>query len=268
MSNLSCTIKNKTETQQFFNETVPNSVRFAVANACTKVVFLGLERSERQIRDDFILRGGYVVGKSPGKGAIKYQKAIPHHDLSQISASWGSVDKMGSRDYSFMEDQEEGFANEKKPVPNPATIRRGGTKTGKVSKAYYLKNAQIKKLSELPGSGKNDKMTRVFKLSRAYRQGFGLPGSNQFFSFSDGEYAPGWSGGLFQFGQTAPPRDDLFYPNVKRLYYNPSGKSGEKRRRARKWMEKSQNTITQADLERLYFQEFDNQLARNMKNMF
>jgi hypothetical protein len=59
----------------------------------------------------------------------------------------------------------------------------------------------------------------------------------------------------------------MFHPNIVRVYYNPGGKSGEKKRRARKWMEKSQNKIKQSEIDLFYEQEFNKQLTRNIKNM-
>lgn len=260
-------IKNEREFKQMLAKGFPDSTRFAVSNAATRIVFHGMERSEEQIRDDFILRGSFVVGKSPGKGAVKYEKAIPHHDLSKIVASWGSVDKAGSKDYGFMEKQEEGFVNENKPVPNPKESRRGGSQAGKVLKAVYLKGAVIRRLSDFGSAIGSATVARVVRLRNAFKQGFGLPGSNQFFAMDDGEYAPAWSGGLFQFSGVEPPRNDLFYPNMRRLFYDPKGKSGEKRRRARHWMEKSANKITQGEIEKLYTEEFNKQLERNIKKM-
>jgi hypothetical protein len=54
---------------------------------------------------------------------------------------------------------------------------------------------------------------------------------------------------------------------VRRLFYDPKGKSGEKRRRARHWMQKSANKITQGEIEKLYEEEFNKQLERNMKKI-
>jgi|WetSurMetagenome_2_1015567.scaffolds.fasta_scaffold02367_18 hypothetical protein len=267
MSETVIKITNEKDAKDFFQKILPDSVRFSVANTCTRAVYSGMEASENEIRDDFILRGGYVVGKKPGRGAIKYDKAIPSHDIDKISARWGSVDKVGAKDYSFMQKQEEGFTNETKPVPDAATARSGGTEQGKVQRKNYINGADIKKLKDFASglNGKSDIARRVIAMKRAYKQGYGLPGSSQFFSFDDDEYAAKWEGGLFQFGQNEPPRSGLRYPNVKRLYYNPEGKNKSKRRRAVRWMQKSKNKIKQTEIDKFYAEEMNKQLARQMK---
>jgi hypothetical protein len=258
-------IVNKKEVDELLKRGLPNSVRFAVANTCSRVVFSGLKDSEGIIRDDFILRGGFVVGKSPGKGAVKYEKAIPHHDISKISATWGSVDKAGNKDYSFMEGQEEGFTNEKKPVPNPQNARAASSEKRKVLRRAYLKNADIRHPRSLfTGLVGSSRQMLMIGLSRAYREGFGAFGSNQFFGFGDNEI-PGWEGGLFQFGQSEILADGMKRPNLVRLYYNPEGKSGNKKRRARHWMQRSAAKITQTEIDTFYKEEFNKQLARNIK---
>jgi len=262
---LNARIINEKEAKQFFGKVLPDSVRYTIANTLTRAVYKGMEASEEQVRDDFFLRGSYVIGKTPGKGAIKYEKAIPSHDIKNIAARWGSVDKVGSRDYAFMEKQESGFENENKPVPNASQVRKGGSEKEKVKTDFYLKKAQIRKMSDFGGVSGNDKKARIIRMRAAYKAGYGKPGSNELFSFDDNEYNPGWEGGLFQFAGNEPPRDDLHYPNVRRLYYNPEGKSRTKKRRARHWMEKSGNTITQSDFDKIYAEEFNKQLARNLK---
>lgn len=261
-------IVNKKEVEQLLKKGLPDSVRFAVAKTCTRVVFSGLEDSEDIIRDDFILRGGYVVSKSPGKGAIKYDKAIPHHDINKISATWGSVDKAGNKDYSFMEKQEIGFENEKKPVPNPKNARASSSEKRKVLRRAYLKNADIRHPRSLfTGLVGSTRQMLMIGLSRAYREGFGNFGSHQFFAFGDNEI-PGWEGGLFQFGQSEILADGMNRPNLVRLYYNPEGKNNSKKRRARHWMERSAAKITQAEIDKYYKEEFAKQLARNIKKSF
>ena len=260
-------IINEKQTKTLFKKVLPNSMRYAIANTCTRVVYKGLQNSEAQIKSDFILRGAYVVGKRPGTGAVKYEKAIPHHNIDDISAKWGSVDKVGSKDYSFMEKQEEGFTNENKPVPDPKTIRIGKSEKKKVSKRYYLKGASIKKIRDFSSYGGSDKARRVIAMRNAYAQGFALPNSNQFFSFEDNDYAPGWEGGLFQFSGTEPPQSSLSYPNLRRMYYNPEGKNKSKRRRARKWMEQSKNKISQSEIDKFYSEEMSAQLSKQMQSI-
>lgn len=252
---LNVKIVNEKETKKFLTQDIPDYTRFAVANTASRVVFLGLEKSEAQFRRDFILRNKFIVGTAPGKGALKFTRAIPHHDISKITASWGSPEKRGSADLSFLEEQEEGFTH-KGVVPTEAA-RTSKSRAKRIRKANYMSKMAVRSL------GVNDLKTRVIFFKKAFKEGFGLPGSNQFFYMKDNQYAPGWSAGFYQFSRKTPPGKEFVYPNLRRIYYD--GPKVEKRRRAKKWMEKSKNTITQADIDRIYKDEFNKQFTRELK---
>ena len=260
--NLSIKIKNKKEFKKYLSNGVPNAERFAVAGTASRIVFLGLKKSEKQMDKDFILRNKLVVGSTPGKGALKFNKAIPHHDINKITASWGSPEKKGSADISFLEDQEEGFTN-KAPVP-AATSRTSKTIKKRVKKKNYFKNMQVMRESRIGSSKAQTIGGRVrHMLKEAFKIGFGLPGSNQFFYLKDDEYSAGWEAGFFQFSRSAPPGSGYNFPNIRRLFY--TGKKAEKRRRARHWMEKSKNKITQSEIEKIYNQEADKSFTKQLQ---
>ena len=259
-SGLTVKLLNEKQYKKTIEKDFPDFTRFAVANTASRVAYLGMELSEKQMKHDFNLRNKFLVGSSPGKGALKFNRAIPHHDLRKIESSWGSPEKAGSKDYSFLEDQEEGFKNESAVPSDSARISKSYKK--KLRKINYINKMRIKKLSDGPLSGHN-LAARVAFFTQSFKEGFGLPGSNQFFYLDDNEYAPGWSAGFYQFSRKVPPKSHLNYPNIRRLYY--TGKTTEKNRRAVRWMERSKNKITQNDIDKIYADEFKKAFTRQIK---
>ena len=259
---ISIKIKNKKEVKKYLDSGLPNAVRFAVANTASRTVFLGLKKSEKQMDKDFILRNKLLVSSAPGKGALKFNRAIPHHDISKITASWGSPEKKGSADLGFLEDQEEGFTN---TAAVPAAVSRTSKSIKKrVKKKNYFKNMQVMRSSRI-GSSKAQTIGGKVRhmLKEAFKMGFGLPGSNQFFYLKDDEYAPRWEAGFFQFSRSSTPGSQYKFPNIRRLFY--TGKKAEKRRRAKHWMERSKNKITQAEIEKLYNEEANKSFTKQLQ---
>ena len=97
------------ELKKLFSKTVPNYVRFAVANTMTSMAYRGMGHSEKWIKRNWITRNKFVLGGGTGKGAIKYNRAKPSHDIGSIWSSQGSPANVGSKNYKFMADQEGGF---------------------------------------------------------------------------------------------------------------------------------------------------------------
>ncbi len=242
-------IKNETDTKKMFKQDFPNYARFAIANTASRVAFLGVEKAEDEMRKDFFLRNKFVVSTSPGKGAVKFNKAIPHHDISKIKSSWGSPEKAGSRDYSFLEEQEEGFTHEGM-IPIAENARTSKSEKKPIKRAARRYQLEVMSNRGFPGDTEQAK-TRVF-LKEAFKNGFGLPGSKQYFYLKKGDLNK-WSEGLYQFKSSAITKPGNRFPNVKQIYTN--NKNDNRRRKAKHWMENSKNKITQSEIERIYFEE-------------
>lgn len=257
---ISVKIRDEKQVRETIGKDIPDFTRFAVANTGSRVAFLGLEKSEDHMRHIFNLRNKFIVSSAPGKGALKFNRAIPHHDLDKIVSSWGSPDKIGSRDYSFLEDQEEGFTNTGAVPTKQARIAKSEKK--RIRRVNYMNKMTVMKLSDGP-SATNKLGARIAFFKMAFSEGFGFPGSNQFFYIKDGEYLPGWSAGFYQFSRKNTPGPDFQYPNIRRLYY--TGSDVRKRRRATHWMQISKNKITQRDIEKIYEKEFNQAFTRGIK---
>lgn len=242
-----------------FNKDWPNYVRFAVANTATRIVFLGLEKSEQQMRNDFTLRNKFLVSSRPGAGALKYNKAIPHHDISKITASWGSPEKRGQGDLEFLEEQEEGFLQKKF---TPATYARKGSNRGKTIR-NNLRRRAIEIMDSRGFGGKNDEQTMLFFLRQAYINGYGMPGSKQFMYIHNNEFGP-FREGLYQFKSRGIGGGNQF-PEIQAVYYKKDKKG--QRRAAVHWMEKSKNKITQADIDKAYIEEAKRSFTKQITRM-
>ena len=266
MSNKNIDLVNEKEIKQLLSKDFPNYARFAIANTASQVAYLGIKKSEAILKNDFTLRNKFIVSSKPGAGAIKYNKAIPHHNISKITSSWGSPEKVGTKDYSFLEDQEDGFINDS-PIPTKdARVSKKNQK--KIRRRNWFAGMSIMRTSKLGKSNATTDYGKVRHMLReGYNNGFGLPGSNQFFYMEDNEYLPGWSGGFFQFARkNTPAKNGLNYPTVRRIYY--AGDSTKKKRRAKRWMEQSANSFTQAEIEKIYKIEADKAFTKGITKMF
>jgi len=243
------TIKNDSEIRQTLSRDFPNFARFAIANTASRVAFLGMEKSETEMRRDFTLRNKYVVSSKPGGGALKFNRAIPHHDIDKIESSWGSPSKQGRRDYEFLEEQEDGFKHSG-PVPTERA-RTAKNQRKKVRTAFLFRQMALRRPSDVGTVKANDPLAQTWAMLRnAYKDGYGLPGSNQFFYMRKSELPTGMTSGWFQFVSSSPKSGNTF-PKWKQIYYD--GKN--ERRSATHWMENSKNKITQSDIEKFYKDE-------------
>lgn len=250
MLNVKAEIANFPECEEYFGKTLPDNARFTIANATTRVVYLGLERSTLRFKKSFELSNNYLAGTSVGKGILKYDRAIPHHNLNNIMASWGVPETRGQTDLSFMEDQETGFKH-KGMVPGKPAYPGKNTKKA-ISKNFRRYNIEVKK-----NNGKN---AMVF-LREAFREGYGLPKSKRFFYLHDGEFLD-FREGLYQFRSSAAKPGHQF-PLLSLVYakYDKVNKT----RQATHWMEISKNSITQADIDKIYGEEFEKAFNRNIR---
>lgn len=252
------TVNNKSETQDIFKNQFPNHARFAIANTASRVAFEGVKRAENKMRNDFILRNNYLVSSAPGRGAVKFNRAIPHHNISLINSSWGSPDKIGARDYSFLEDQETGFTHYGVVPTQQARISKSQRK--RIKRINYLQGMNIRKPDDIGSISSQNAMGKTWAMLRkAYRDGFGLPGSKQFFYLEKSELPGGMTSGFYQFKRSTPSGDNDF-PEWKKIYHDVDNS----RRKAVHWMEESKNTFTQSDIDKIFTEEARKSFTRQI----
>ncbi|MCK4501138.1 hypothetical protein KAU11_11625 [Candidatus Babeliales bacterium] len=254
-------ISNK-DAKKLFSKTYPNFVRFAVANTLTSVSFKGMGHSEDWIKKNWINRNKFLLGGGTGKGAIKYNRAKPSHDLNNIWSSWGSPASVGSKNYKFMADQEDGFVS-KGSTP---------TKNARVGKNYNKgiprkRRRSKSNIEQLRGAVSSKRMA-IIHLRRLYKMQFALPGSKQFFYMKDNQFL-NFGAGLYQFTKKTVPNKlsksgaKLQFPNLKKMYI--AGKQNRKTRKDAKWMSKSSLQIKQTDINKIFDKAADQAFAGQLK---
>lgn len=254
--NIDVKIRNRKEFQTTLKKTWPDFTRFAVANTASRVAFLGMEKSENEWRRDFTLRNKFLISSKPGKGALKFNRAIPHHDLNKIKSSWGSPEKRGASSLEFLEDQEEGFTQRKF---TPAINARVSKNEAKKIKTNLRRNA-IEIMSSGGFPGKNKRQQMVFFMRQAFLNSFAMPGSKQFIYIHDNEFG-GFREGLYQFKSRNLSGGQ--FPRIRAIYYKRD-KRGQKRK-ATHWMKNSANAFRQTEIDRIYAQEFNLAFTRRIK---
>lgn len=249
---------------KLYSQTFPNYVRFAVANTLTKGAFLGMRKSEQWIKRNWNLRNKFLLGGGPGKGAIKYDRALPSRDINSIFSKWGSVANVGSKKYDFMEKQEGGF-NIKGTTPT------NQARTGKNYKKRIppKRRRHSNKIQEMRGGSSSKRMTLVY-LRRTFKKGFALPGSGQYFYMKDNQFL-NFGAGLYQFTRKTIPQSarskntgaKLQFPNLKKVYI--AGKQNRKTRKDSKWMLKSSMEIKQSQIDKIFEEEADRAFAGQLR---
>lgn len=244
-------IKNKDQAEQYFKKTLPDSYRFAMASTANKVVFEGIKRSNDQFKKEFTLSNNYLVGKAPGKGVLKFEKAIPHRDTSKINASWGIPPKRGATDLSFMDDQEVGFTH-KGMVPTKHAYP-GQNRDRVIRKNLRRKGIQLRSTRGFPrGVAASNKQRTLFFLRQMYLNRFAMPGSKQFIYLKNGDEFFNFAEGMYQFSSVSPEGN---FPKLKLIYSTTDTKN--KKRSATHWMEKSANSFKQTEIDKIWEKEFN-----------
>ncbi len=257
------------ELKKLFHKDFPNYIRFAVANTLTAAVYKGMTYSEKWLYKNWITRNKFLLGGGPGKGAIKFNKAKPSHDVGTIWASWGSPKSVGSKNFEFMEDQEDGF-RVKGSVP---------TKQARTSKNYKKKipsrnrrrKQNIRELAKVRVAlGRNWKpgLMEIRALRLLHQQSFALPGSNQFIHMQDNQFL-NFGSGLYQFAKKKVPNKlsksgfKLQFPNLKKMYISGTEKKPD--RKAANWMKKSSLQLKQSDLDKMFDKAADQAFTGQLK---
>ena len=254
--NFDVKIRNRKEIQRTIKKDWPDFTRFAVANTASRVAFLGMEKSEDEFRRRFTLRNKFLISSKPGKGALKFNRAIPHHNINKIESSWGSPEKRGSGSLEFLEDQEEGFTQRKF---TPAINARVSKNEAKKIKTNLRRNA-IEIMSSGGFPGKNKRQQMVFFMRQAFLNSFAMPGSKQFIYIHDNEFG-GFREGLYQFKSRNLSGGQ--FPRIRAIYYKQD-KRGQKRK-ATHWMKNSANAFKQTEIDRIYGKEFNLAFTRSIK---
>jgi len=231
---------------------IPDAARFAAANTISRLAYAGVVKSERSIKRKMKLRNKYTVGNKPATRGIKYNRAKPRRNMSLIHAEFGAI-----KSRSYLADQEEGFTH--KGV-TPANTSRTGKKYGRrINKKNYLDNMKVRGLKSYKGKGigKTKRMRAMFYL--AHKEGYGHPGTNQFFYVKNGEYN-NFKEGFFQFARKSPRKKNYSYPNLKKFFH---GKNTRKKTRyGQHWMSEAIGTFSQTEVDKIFSQEAKKQLKR------
>jgi hypothetical protein len=251
------TIVNEREAHLYFNEYIPDSTRFAMANTASRIAFLGIEKSNKQFRQEFDLSNKYLTGSAPGKGVLKFNRAIPHHNLNKIESSWGVPPKRGNTDLDFLEDQETGFTHKGMVPTKNAYPGRDGKKAIKRNLRRY--NIEIMNTAGLPG--KTVQQRALFFLRQAYLNRFAMPGSKQFLYIRPREFN-NFSEGMYQFTSGSPVLGGQF-PKMRMIY--AKNDKVNKRRKATHWMQESANDFKQSEIDKIYADEFNKAFTRGLR---
>lgn len=254
------TITNERESREYFNQYIPDSTRFAMANTASRIAFLGIEKSNKQFRKEFDLSNKYLTGSAPGRGVLKFNRAIPHHNLNKIESSWGVPPKRGNTSLDFLEDQETGFRHKGMVPGENAYPGRDGKKAIKRN----LRRYQIETMNTAGLPGKSVKQRALFFLRQAYLNRFGMPGSKQFLYIRPREFN-NFREGMYQFTSSNPELGGQF-PKL-RLIYAKNDKQN-KRRSATHWMQKTSNDFKQSEIDLIYGQEFNKAFTRGLRRRF
>ncbi len=255
--NVKATIVNERESEQYFGKYIPDSTRFAMANTASRVAFLGIEKSNDQFRKNFDLSNKYLIGSGPGKGVLKFNRAIPHHNLNKIESSWGVPPKRGSTDLDFLDKQETGFIHKGMTPGKNAYPSQDNKKAIKRNLRRY--NIEMMNTAGMPG--KTVEQRAVFFLRQAYLNRFASPGSKQFLYIRKREFH-NFREGMYQFTSGNPELGGQF-PKL-RLIYSKDDRVN-KVRKPTHWMQESSNSFKQSDIDKIYKQEFDKAFTRGVR---
>ena len=254
-------IKNEKQARDLYHKQFPDYTRFATANTASRVAFLGMEKSNDQFSRSFNLSNKYLRGSGPGKGVLKFNRAIPHHDLDRIISSWGSPYKRGSTSLDFLDEQETGFKH-KGMVPTKNAYPGRNQKKG-IKRALARNAINVKGTRGFPrGIAANNQQRTLFAVRQLYLSGFASPNSKQFIYLRKEDQFFGFREGMYQFTGSSP-RAGMQFPHLKMIYAKDDKKG--KSRKATNWMEKSSKAISQNDIDKIYKQEFDKAFTRDIK---
>ncbi|MHA1379297.1 MAG: hypothetical protein ACTSRG_13015 [Candidatus Helarchaeota archaeon] len=257
------------DVEDLFKRKFPNYVRFAVANTLTSSVYNGMQYSEKWLKKNWITRNRFLLGGGPGKGAIKFNKAIPSHDITRIWAAWGSPESVGSKDFRFMEDQEEGFKSKGSTPAKKARIGKNYRK--RIPKKNRRIKQNIRNLSLVRVKlGKTWKpgLMEIRALRKLHQERFAFPGSNQFFFMADNQFL-NFGGGLYQFAKKSIPNKlsksghKLQFPNLKKVY--TAGDDNNRNRKGTNWMKKSSLQLKQEEINKIFDKAADQAFTGQLK---
>jgi len=249
------------EAKTLFSKEIPKYIRYAAANTLTKAAFQGMRYSEIWLKNNWVNRNKFLLGAGTGKGAIKYNKAKVEHDLNNISSAFGSPKSIGSKNFEFLADQEEGFTAKGSIPTKKARVSKNYNKV--IARKHKRKSSNIENLR-----GQFSKRMTVIHLRRLFEKDFALPGSDKFIFMKDNQLG-NYGAGLYQFARKTKPNklsnsgSKLQFPNLKKMY--TSGKDNNQKREASHWMKKSRNMLKQPEIDRFFDKAADQAFAGQLK---
>lgn len=253
------TIENQKQVEKYWNQTLPDTHRFAMSMTANDVAVEGVRKTNTIFKKKFNLSNKFLVGNKLGSGVIKFNKAIPHRDLSKISSSYGAPAKKGSSSLEFLVDQEDGFTSKTQAPTKNAYPSRNSKKVIKKN----LRRANIEIMNSAGFPGKDAQQRAIFFMRQAYTNSFAMPGSKQFIYIKSGEFF-NFREGMYQFANNSPKSGNQF-PRLKMIYSKDDSKN--KKRDATHWMEESSLSFTQKEIDTFWSKNLDKSFTNAMKKL-
>lgn len=254
-------IVHEKEVQKFFNSGLTDIQRFAMAGTANEVAKLGIEKGNDQFRKSFTLSNNFLVGTGFGKGVLKYNRAIPSHNINKIESSFGVQAKRGRTDLDFMEDQETGFHHEGM-VPTKNAYP-GGNKSKVIKRNLRRQGIAIRGTRGFPrGKAKTNQQRTLWAIRQIYLERFAMPGSKQFVYIRPEDEFFGFREGMYQFAGTSPATG-MQFPHLKMIYAKDD--SQNKQRRATHWMRQTANSFEQSEIDAIFDKEMNKSFTQAIK---
>lgn len=256
-------ITNKKQAETYFKKSLPDSFRFAIAGTANEVAFEGIKKSNKIFQKEFTLSNKFLTGTAPGKGVLKFNKAIPHHNLNKIESSWGAPAKKGQSDLSFLVKQEDGFTSDKMVPTKNAYPSKNKDRVIKYN--LRRRNIQLKTTAGFPrGIAKTNQQRTLFFMKKMFQNKYALPGSKQFIYLRPQDEFFNFQEGMYQFAGNTPLHPNSF-PKLRLIYSTTDKKN--KKRDATHWMEQSKDSFTQSEIDKIWEKEFNRSFTIAMKKL-
>jgi hypothetical protein len=245
---------------------IPDAVRFAASFTLNDLAYSGVKKAERQIKKKMTLRNKHTVGNKPASRGVKFNRSKPRRDMSLQFSEFGAT-----TEYDYLKEQNDGFKH--KGIQPLDKSRTGNSHHRTLRKKNYLRAMSVKSLKDYRGPGTTKGLRGIFSktnknsvrrwralLFLAYRKGYGLPGSSQFFYIEKNSYH-GFNEGYFQFASKSPKKKKFAYPHLKKFFHGKGVKNTA--RYGQKWMDAALKKFTQAEINKSFADNSKKQLKKH-----
>lgn len=257
------TITNQRQAKQYFNHTLSDIQRFAIAGTANKVAFEGIIKTNKQFKKDFHLSNKFLVGSAPGKGLIKFNKAKPSHDINKIESEFGAPRKRGDTDLKFLVAQEFGFKHGGM-VPTKWAYPHQQKKRV-IKRNLARKGITIKGTRGFPrGKAATNQQRTLFFMRQMYLNNYALPGSKQFIYIRPSDQFFNFSEGMYQFSGGGL-KGDAQFPHLKLIYATTD--KVNKRRKPTNTFKKVSLQFTETEIGKIFEKEFNRSFTNQIKKL-